>query len=262
MKHIVVTGSGGGMGRAVCRLLLGRGYRVYGLDRRQEPLEGLVPVTCDVTDAAAVAEAAARVGEHTGRLDGIVHTAGIYDLDSLLEMEEERFCRVFEVNLFGVYRVNRAFAPMLERGGRIVIVTSELAPLDPLPFTGVYAVSKTALEGYAASLSMETDLLGIRVSVIRPGAVDTGLLGDSTRALDRFCEETALYTCNADRFRRVVNSVETRNVPPEAVAKKVLRALEQPRPRLVYNLNRNPLLRLLNVLPRRWQMAAIKLILR
>lgn len=245
------------MGRAICRLLLERGYCVYGLDRRQEPLDGLTAISCDVTDAASVEAAARTVRAQTERLDAVIHTAGIYDLDSLLEMDEERFCRVFDVNLFGVYRINREFAPMLEQGGRILIVTSELAPLDPLPFTGVYAISKTALEHYAASLRMEVNLLGIQVSVIRPGAVQTGLLGDSTRALERFCSGTKLYPCNAERFRKVVDSVETRNVPPEAVAAVALRALECRKPKLVYNLNRNPLLRLLNILPDRLQVWVI-----
>jgi len=198
----------------------------------------------------------------TAQLDAIVHTAGIYDLDSLLELDETRFRRIFDVNLFGVYRVNRAFAPLLTSGGRIVIVSSELAPLDPLPFTGLYAITKGALEQYAASLRMELQLLGISVSILRPGAVNTGLLGDSTRALDRFCEGTKLYPCNARRFKSIVDRVESRNVPPERIAQTVLKALRAKKPRLVYNVNRNPLLLLLDLLPDRLQLYIIGLILK
>ena len=74
--------------------------------------------------------------------------------------------------------------------------------LDPLPFTGIYAVTKAALDKYAYSLRMELQLLGIGVSVLRAGAVDTGMLGASTDALDRFYDSTRLYTCNAERFKR------------------------------------------------------------
>lgn len=263
MKTVLVTGASGGMGRAICRRLLQKGYEVWGLDLREgEPVEGLRFVPCDVTDPEAVSRACERVKGEIPRLDGLIHAAGIYDLDSLLEMDEARFCRIFQVNLFGVYRVNRAFVPLMSAGGRIVIVSSELAPLDPLPFTGVYAVTKGALEKYAASLRMEVNLLGISVSVIRPGAVQTGLLGDSTRALDAFCEHTELYTCNAERFRRIVNSVEARNVPPERIAERAERALEARKPRLVYKVNRNPLLLLLNALPDRLQLFVIGKILK
>lgn len=263
MKTVLVTGASGGMGAAICARLLRSGCAVWGLDRREgNGPDGLRFIRCDVTQPDSVAAAFEAVSGETDDLDAIIHTAGIYDLDSLLEMDEARFQRIFEVNLFGVYRVNRAFAPMLSSGGRIVIVSSELAPLDPLPFTGIYAVTKGALEKYAASLRMEANLLGISVSVVRPGAVQTGLLGDSTRALDAFCAHTRLYACNAERFRRIVDSVEARNVSPERVAERAERVLRARRPRLVYKVNRNPLLLLFNALPDRLQLFLIGCILK
>ena len=263
MKTVLVTGAYGGMGRAVCSQLLQSGWTVWGLDRCEgDPLPGLQFLPCDVTDPASVQAAFDTVSRSAGHLDAILHTAGIYDLDSLLEIGEERFRRIFEVNLFGVYRVNKAFVPLLSPSGRIVIVSSELAPLDPLPFTGLYAISKGALEKYAASLRMEVNLLGISVSVIRPGAVQTSLLGDSTRALDKFCEQTELYTCNARRFKRIVGSVEARNIPPERIARVAQKALTAKRPKLVCKINRNPLLLLLNLLPDRLQVFLIGLILK
>ena len=151
---------------------------------------------------------------------------------------------------------------MLRRGGRIVITSSELAPLDPLPFTGLYAVTKSAVEKYAYSLRMELNLHGISVSVIRPGAVRTDMLGASTAALEDFCKRTKRYSYNADNFRRVVNSVETKNVPPEKVAETAIRAMSAKRPKYVYNINRNFLLRLLNILPKRMQVWVISKILK
>ncbi len=259
MKRILVTGAGGGMGAAICQKLLKKGYEVFGIDRRMTlDLPGLNFFKCDVTDSKEIV----KVREEIGEVDAIVHTAGIYDLDSLLEIDEERFMRIFNVNLFGVYRVNREFAPSMKAGGRIIIITSELAPIDPLPFTGIYAVTKTALDKYAYSLRMEVNLRGIRVSVIRPGAVDTGLLGDSTDALDRFCGTTKLYPCNADRFKGIVEKVEARKISPEKLADVVIRAIEAQRPRLTYSINRNPLLLMLNILPERMQLWVIKQVLK
>ncbi|MGN1408648.1 MAG: hypothetical protein ACI4XJ_00575, partial [Eubacteriales bacterium] len=109
---------------------------------------------------------------------------------------------------------------------------------------------------------MELQLLGISVSVLRAGAVKTGMLGVSTDALERFCEKTELYSCNADRFRKIVNRVEARCIPPEKIAGKVARILKKRSPAFAYSINRNPLLLLLNLLPKRMQLWAIRMVLR
>lgn len=263
MKNILVTGASGGMGRATVAALRDKGCRVFALDLTVgETEEGFVPIACDITSSESVEEALARVRDYTDSLDAILHFAGIYMLDSLVEMEESSFRRIFDVNLHGAFLVNRTFLPLLSRGSRIIITTSELAPLDPLPFTGVYAVTKGALDRYAYSLRMELQLLGIYVSVLRAGAVETGMLGVSTDALDRFCEKTEIYTCNAERFRAIVARVEARCVPPEKIARKTLAILSKSNPAFAYSCNRNPLLLLLGALPKRLQLWAIRLVLR
>ena len=186
----------------------------------------------------------------------------MYDLDSLIEIDENRFDKIFQVNLFGVYRVNKEFFSLLKNKSRIVITTSELAPLDPLPFTGLYGITKTALEKYAFSLRMELQLLGIKVVVIRPGAVKTSLLNASTQALDKFIENTKNYSCNAIRFKKIVDNVEAKNILPEKIAQKVLTSISCKKPKFIYNINRNPLLRLLNILPAKLQVAIIGWILK
>ena len=258
MGNYLVTGANGGMGKAICARLIDEGHRVWGLDLNEA--EGVIKT--DITDTQSVLAACERVKTEAGSLDGIIHAAGVYDLNSLVEMPENDIMRDIDVNLLGAFRVNRTFLPLLGGHGRIVIISSELAPLHPLPFTGVYAVTKTALEQYASALNMELQLLGHRVVVIRPGAVNTGMLPASTRKLDAFCEHTRLYRLNAARFKRIVDKVETRSVPPEKIASVVSRALSSPRPRLVYNVNRNPLLLLMNVLPKRAQLAIIRRILK
>ncbi|MBO4216560.1 MAG: SDR family NAD(P)-dependent oxidoreductase [Clostridia bacterium] len=263
MKNVLITGAYGGMGYAAAKAVSERGYTVFALDRTVREAEpNIIPIEADVTDAESVKRAFETVRSHTDGICAIIHFAGIYRLDSLVEMSEERFTGIFDVNLFGAYRVNKAFLPLLEKGGRIIMTTSELAPLSPLPFTGIYAITKTALEKYAFSLRMELQLLGIGVSVIRPGAVKTGLLSDSRSELDGFCGNTRIYTCNAERFREIVDGAEAKNVPPEKISKVAVRALTARKPKYVYNVNRNPLLRILNALPARWQTAIIGKILR
>lgn len=263
MKDILITGAYGGMGRAATELLAAKGYRIFALDRRVgESRENVIPVEADITSADSLQAALEAVKRHTESLYAIVHFAGIYMLDSLVEMEEEAFCRIFDVNVYGAYAVNKLFLPLLGKGSRILMVTSELAPLDPLPFTGIYAVTKAALDKYAYSLAMELQLLRIPVSVLRAGAVETDMLGVSTDRLDCFCNSTRLYRCNADRFKRIVNGVEARCIPPEKLAKKAASILSKRRPAFAYSINRNPLLRLLNLLPKGLQLLVIRLILK
>ena len=263
MKTILITGAAGGMGRATVELFAAQGYYVFALDRVATPAgEHIIPIVADLTDEVSVQEAIASVSQVAQKLDAIIHFAGVYMLDSLVEMSTDAYYRIFDINVSGVYLVNKYFLPLLSRGSRILITTSELAPLDPLPFTGIYAITKAALDKYAYSLAMELQLQGIKVSVLRAGAVETGMLGASTTALERFCENTELYSCNAKRFKRIVESVEARCVPPVKIAEKCARILSKRSPQFAYSINRNPLLLLLNVLPKRLQLWVIKLILK
>lgn len=263
MKYIMVTGAYGGMGRKTTDLLKKQGFCVFALDKTVgDAEENVIPLQADVTDAESVKSAFEKVKTITDELYAIVHFAGIYLLDSLVEIESDRFAHAFRVNVFGAFLINKTFLPLLENGSKIVMTTSELAPLDPLPFTGIYAVTKGALDKYAYSLRMELQLLGISVSVIRAGAVDTGMLGVSTDSLERFCANTKLYSCNAERFKNIVDRMEARCIPPEKIAQITQRILKAKNPRFAYGINRNPLLLLLNALPKKLQCRIIKLILK
>ncbi len=260
---ILVTGAYGGMGEATAKMLRDNGFRVFALDKTVgKAEENIIPIQADITDEASVNLAFEQIKATANELFAIVHFAGVYMLDSLVEMESTDFERIFKINVEGAFLVNKFFLPLLRKGSRIVITTSELAPLDPLPFTGIYAVTKAALDKYAYSLRMELQLKDIKVSVLRAGAVETGMLGVSTTALDRFCESTKLYKCNADRFKRIVDSVEARSVSPEKIARKIVRILRKKSPEFAYKINRNPLLLLLNILPGSFQFWIINRLLK
>ena len=258
MDTVLITGVCGGMGSAAAKRLIDEGIKVIGMDVREScHVEGIRYYRVDLASGDGIAEALADMTANGIGLSAIVHMSGIYDMNSLIEISEDSFSRIFEVNLFGIYRVNKTFFPLLEPESRIVMVSSELAPLDPLPFTGLYGITKSAVEKYAFSLRMELNLLGHSVIVIRPGAVETGLLNASTAALDKLCENTELYKYNSNRFRNIVNRVENKSVSPSKIADLLWKALKSRRPKYVYSINRNPALRLLSLLPARLQVAII-----
>ena len=263
MKSVLVTGANGGMGAATVEALCKKGFRVFALDiNAGEKSENIIPIQTDITSEESIRHAFDTVIGYTDNLYAIIHFAGIYMLDSLAEMSSTDFKRIFDVNLQGVFLVNKIFLKLLSEDSRILITTSELAVLDPLPFTGVYAVTKAALDKYAYSLRMELQLLKINVSVLRAGAVETGMIGASTDALERFCENTKLYSCNAKRFRKIVDSVEAKSISPKKVADKVVKIIESKHPSFAYSINRNALLLLMNVLPRGMQFWIIRKILK
>ena len=260
-KCVLITGVSGGMGLATAKRFINDGYKVFGLDIKEpfEPIDGLTFIKTDLTKLEEVESAFKRVDE---QLDVIINTAGIYDLNSLIEISEEEFLRIFNINVFSIYRVNKTFLPLLKEKGRIIMVSSELAPLDPLPFTGLYAITKSTIEKYAYSLRMELQLLGYKVILIRPGAVDTGLLEVSTNRLDNFTNSTTHYQYNAQKFKEVIDSVENKKVSPDKIANLIYKAANKKRPKYVYKINRNKGLLILNMLPKSWQHRIIKKILK
>jgi hypothetical protein len=108
MKYVVVTGAFGGMGKSVCEHLAKDGYTVFALDKRvKEAEENVVPIEADVTDVQSLKNALKTVETVTDELFAVLHFAGVYMLDSLVEMDEEEFDRIFKINLYGVFYINK-----------------------------------------------------------------------------------------------------------------------------------------------------------
>lgn len=261
-KNVLITGGSGGIGFATAKYLINQGYDVFALDiKPSNDFEHFHFIQTDLRSTQSVEDAFNYFKKDGIQLDAIIHLAGIYDLNSLVEMSEEDFVRSYDINLFGVYRVNKTFLPLLKEKSKIIITTSELATQDPLPFTGIYGITKAALDKYAYSLRMELQLLGHQVIVIRPGAIDTGLLDISVAKLKDFKQNTVIFKEHATKFDEIVNSVESKKIPPEKLAKLIGKILSKKKNKFVYKINRNFLLRVLNCLPDRFQTWVIKKIL-
>ena len=120
MKTVLITGAAGGMGSAICERLLKEGWQIFALDLHPILDQRIKSVVCDLTDLASVEEAKKEFEKNFHHLDAIVHAAGLYDLDAFSEIEEQRLMRIFQLNVFGAYRVNQLFLPYMKTGGRII----------------------------------------------------------------------------------------------------------------------------------------------
>jgi len=249
MRSVVITGVSTGIGHAAARVLLDRGFRVFGSVRRAEDADrlaeelgdGFAPLIFDVTDEAAIAEAAHCVrGALAGEtLAGLVNNAGIAVSGPLTELPVADYRQQLEVNLVGPFMVTQAFAPLLGMDadlggprGRIVNISS-VAGLRAMPFLGPYAASKFGLEGYSEALRREMLLFGIDVVVIGPGPVKTAIW-DKAEDVDVDAYADSPYAAILQRFQRVFIAQGREGYPAERLGELIHTALTTPKPKLRY----------------------------
>lgn len=260
--NLLITGAASGIGLASAEYFIKQGHTVYGIDlvqtTRQERFYGFL---ADITDEGALLRIREKLQAEEIQLDAIVNIAGIHIMASLVECDYQRMKKAVDINLCGTMLVNRVFHPCLKDGGRVVIVTSEVASFDPMPFNGLYTVTKTALDAYAQALRQELNLIGQRVVTIQPGAVATPLSSGSVKATRTLADTTVLYKTQAKSFSGLAAKFMGKPIAPEKLARLVYRAATSSHPRLNYRKHRNPGLVMLNLLPRRWQCTLIRLLL-
>ena len=217
----MVTGASRGIGRATALALADAGADVAlasrglaGLERvaegvRRRGRRALV-VPADVADRAQAAALVGSVSEEWGRVDIVVANAGVYVRSPVLELTAEDVERSLEVNFYGSLHPILAVLPQLvERRRGHVVVVSSLDGRRPLPGDGPYAIAKTALSGLVQVLRQELRPLGIGVTGVYPGRIDTAMIADL-------------------RVPRI-----SRKIPPERVATAIVRAIEHGRPEVV-----------------------------
>jgi NAD(P)-dependent dehydrogenase (short-subunit alcohol dehydrogenase family) len=253
---VLITGAAAGIGNAVAKRFMENGHTVYALDLRL-PQVG-TPLQGDITDETAMQEIFSTLQKDGVRFDGIFHFAGIHMMGSFIETEYAKIKRLNEIDFLGAVLVNKTFYPLLKPQGRIYITSSEVAPLAPLPFNGIYSVAKTAVDAYAQALRQELNLLGQKVITIRPGAVKTELADGSAVSTARLCEETQLYRKQSRNFCGIVKKFTGTPMPVDAFAAFVYKIAMKKRPKPVYAKHRHLGLTLLGVLPVRLQCFIVK----
>ena len=261
--NVLITGALGGIGRAVTNYYISKGVNVYALDVLEFcDIEGVNYYKADITDKHSLNIIYESLAKNNVVLDAIVNIAGIFLIDSFIEIDDDKLKNIFDINLMGAILVNKTFYNLLNTKGKIIITTSEVAPLSPMPFNAIYNVTKTALDAYAQGLRQELNLIGQRVITIRPGAFNTTLSQGALVKTKELADKTTLYSEQSYKFYKIVKTFMGNPKTPEKIAKLYYKALKSKGNKIVYKKNVNPLLKLLNVLPDRLQCFIIKLILK
>ncbi|MEH6405375.1 MAG: SDR family oxidoreductase [Sneathiella sp.] len=174
-KTVLVTGAGGGLGQALCLLLLKAGARVAAVDLDQIGLDvlarqaphGLLTFQCDITNEAKCQDVVAQVGA----IDILINNAGITHFSKFQDMEPQTIKKVMEVNFFGAVNMTYAALPsILKRSGKVVAISS-VAGFSPLYGRSGYSASKHAMQGFFDSLRSEVAEAGVHVMMVCPSFI-------------------------------------------------------------------------------------------
>lgn len=174
-KVVIITGGSSGIGLCTAAALRDRGCKVYELSRRDSEVAGITHIKCDITDEAQIAAAVGQVMTENGRIDILINNAG-FGISGAVEFTDTAEAqRLFNVNFFGMVRMNHAVLPLMREqgGGRIVNLSSVAAPV-PIPFQTYYSAGKAAVNSYTMALSNEVKPFGITVCAVMPGDIKTG----------------------------------------------------------------------------------------
>jgi NAD(P)-dependent dehydrogenase (short-subunit alcohol dehydrogenase family) len=185
-----LTGSSRGLGRAIAEAVLEGGHQLVATARSPRSLDDLVttygdqilPLALDVTDADSAQAAIAAGIERFGRIDVVINNAGYADLAAIEDVTLEDFRRQIDTNLFGVVNVTKAALPVLrEQGAGHIIQISSIGGRLATPGLSAYQSAKWAVGGFSSVLAAEVAPLGIRVTVLEPGGMQTDWAGASMR---------------------------------------------------------------------------------
>ncbi len=226
-KVVIITGSSKGIGAAAAKMFKENGFTVYGFSRGGFTAEGINSVICDVTDTQSVKNAVSAVIAKEGRLDLLINNAGM-GISGAVENTADRDAEyIFNVNFFGAFRMIKECIPHLrETKGRIINISSVAASLC-IPFQAFYSSTKAAVDALAFALIPELKPFGIKVTNILPGDTKTSFTEARRKG------ESADNGVYGDRIARsvaVMEKDEQNGMPPEAVAKAVLKAALKKRP--------------------------------
>jgi NAD(P)-dependent dehydrogenase (short-subunit alcohol dehydrogenase family) len=247
--NVLITGTSTGIGKATALYLDRRGFRVFASVRKESDADSLcaeasgqlAPILMDVTDPDSILNAKQQISRSVGNagLAGIVNNAGVAFTAPIefLSLDDLRW--LFEVNVFGLLAVTQAFLPLVRQaGGRIVNVSSE-AVLVVAPFHGPYSASKLALNGFSDALRRELKALGVQVSVIIAGSINTPIWDKGADLSEQVAcglspEADELYSKSFKKVREFLLQMGRNGIEPGAVAEAITHALTAKRAKHYY----------------------------
>jgi NAD(P)-dependent dehydrogenase (short-subunit alcohol dehydrogenase family) len=251
-KVVLITGAAHGLGMELAHKYLSEGWQVIATDTDDLSMAWMLEerqatvINMDVTSDISVNQAFTQLSTKNIVIDLLINNAGIDRYFPLSEAPADQFKQVFEVNVFGGYRVNQTFLPVMRQpGGRIIHISSESLNLT-LPFMP-YPLTKKLVEGYAKALRIELRFSGIDVVIVRPGAIKTRLL--ETVSNLKPAEGKWKLEKQFKKFAATASREIGKTISPEQAADLVYKVSGIHGPAPVYRINNMLQLRIAALLP-------------
>lgn len=238
-KVWLITGCSTGLGRDLAKTVLSRGYRAAVTARNPDSIRDIVrdfrknaiSLQLDVTNRDEAEGAVAETENVFGKIDVLVNNAGIGYFAAIEESEEKEVRRMFEINVFGLARMTHLVLPGMraQRSGHIVNVSS-IGGLRASPAIGYYNATKFAVVGFSEALSLETEPLGIHVTIVGPSGFRTDWAGRSANESPKVIPDYA-ETAGANRTS-LRNYSGRQPGDPVRAAEAIIKAVESEKPPL------------------------------
>ena len=244
-KSILITGCSSGIGLCVAEGLKHRGYRVFATARQLPDVEtlkadGFESLQLDLADSASIRAAVDEILSRTGgTLDALFNNGAYGQPGAVEDLSREVLRTQFETNLFGWHELTSLVLPVMRRQGHgRIIQNSSVLGFVALRYRGAYNASKYALEGLSDTLRLELAGTNIHVSLVEPGPVTSRFRENAFRAYKENIDPT--HSAHRKKYLAMENRLQTQGpvvpftLPPGAVLKKVIHAMESKRPRARY----------------------------
>ncbi len=247
-KTVLFTGCSTGIGWTGAHFLRNHGWTVIPSARKPDDLEslrkdGFTPVGLDLTSGESIRNAVEETMNLCGgRLGGVINNSGYGQSGAIEDLSRYDMVRQFEVNVFGMQELTNKLIPVFRKqgGGRIVNISSVLGRIS-MPFMGIYSASKFAMEAITDALRVELHGSGIAVVLVQPGPIESAFRSNSAEWARSMLKSAVspyrtIYESELSRGGTLQNDEHLFMKPPEAVARKILKALDSPRPRTRYKV--------------------------
>lgn len=244
-KTVLITGCSSGIGYCTAKGLQARGYRVFATARRRDSIEkllaeGLESFRLDLNDSNSIHFAFEEVMRRTGSELYALFNNGAFGLPGAVEdLNRDALRAQFETNVFGWQELtNLAIPVMRQQGYGRIIQNSSVLGFVAMPFRGAYNASKYAIEGLSDTLRLELRGSNVYVSLIEPGPISSLFRMNAVKALEKYIDiENSVHR---EKYQGVLARLNKHGpavpftLPPEAVLKRVIHALEAPKPQARY----------------------------
>jgi len=243
-KAVLITGASTGLGRAMAELLASEGHFVYAGARKDKDMaelnaiENIQAVRLDVTEQAQIDAAVKTITDEGRGLYGLINNAGVAVLYALAEAPDSEVEWMMDVNLYGPFRVTKAFAPLIIQSKGRISTTGSISGILSGPMFGPYSMSKHAMEAFTDSLAREMEDAGVNVSIIEPGNYKSDIVKNVlARMKKQGYDENSPYKANYERLSGWMAEAEKgqdENGDPQQVAQAALHAMFSENPKRRY----------------------------